>query len=77
MTTIMRDQNQCLREWSVVVAFYIISNCFYCLIDVTNAFNLETRLPIIKYGPNEHGYFGYAVAAHTVGEYNMPNNTKW
>ncbi|XP_037937468.1 integrin alpha-PS1 isoform X2 [Teleopsis dalmanni] len=42
-----------------------------------SGFNLEQRLPIIKYGPHENTYFGYAVATHTVGEYNWPNNTKW
>ncbi|XP_067635776.1 uncharacterized protein [Eurosta solidaginis] len=41
------------------------------------AFNLENRLPIVKYGPHSDTYFGYSVATHTVGEYNWPNNTKW
>ncbi|XP_036318657.1 integrin alpha-PS1 isoform X3 [Rhagoletis pomonella] len=41
------------------------------------AFNLENRLPIVKYGPHTNSYFGYSIATHTVGEYNWPNNTKW
>ncbi|XP_030379040.1 integrin alpha-PS1 isoform X2 [Scaptodrosophila lebanonensis] len=40
------------------------------------SFNLEQRLPIVKYGPNVKAHFGYSVATHTIGEHNWPNNTK-
>lgn len=43
----------------------------------SDAFNLENRLPVVKYGPHANSYFGYSIATHTVGEYNWPNNTKW
>lgn len=36
-----------------------------------NSFNLESRLPIWKYGP-EKSYFGYSIASHT-----MDNGSKW
>lgn len=38
----------------------------YCVID-TVAFNLENRLPIVKYGDNDT-YFGYSVAGHEIGD---------
>ncbi|XP_017140366.1 integrin alpha-PS1 isoform X2 [Drosophila miranda] len=38
-------------------------------------FNLEQRLPLIKYG-HPHSHFGYSVATHTIGEANSANNTK-
>ncbi|XP_034662240.1 integrin alpha-PS1 isoform X1 [Drosophila subobscura] len=38
-------------------------------------FNLEQRLPLIKYG-HPHSHFGYSVATHTIGEANAANNTK-
>ncbi|XP_037816674.1 integrin alpha-PS1 isoform X1 [Lucilia sericata] len=41
------------------------------------SFNLENRLPIVKFNANPSSYFGYSIATHTVGEYNWPNNTKW
>nr|XP_017015192.2 integrin alpha-PS1 isoform X2 [Drosophila takahashii] len=37
-------------------------------------FNLEQRLPIVKYG-HPHSNFGYSVATHTIGEVNGPNKT--
>ncbi|EDW30794.1 GL13409 [Drosophila persimilis] len=37
-------------------------------------FNLEQRLPLIKYG-HPHSHFGYSVATHTIGEANSANNT--
>ncbi|XP_016039165.2 integrin alpha-PS1 isoform X2 [Drosophila simulans] len=37
-------------------------------------FNLEQRLPIVKYG-HRHSHFGYSVATHTIGEANGPNKT--
>ncbi|XP_017052130.2 LOW QUALITY PROTEIN: integrin alpha-PS1 [Drosophila ficusphila] len=47
---------------------------FHCLILITCAFNLEQRLPIVKYG-HLHSHFGYSVATHTIGEANGPNKT--
>ncbi|XP_058978100.1 integrin alpha-PS1 isoform X2 [Musca domestica] len=44
---------------------------------MTHSFNLESRLPIVKFNANPTSYFGYSIATHTVGEYNWPNNTKW
>ena len=35
------------------------------LFQFSNAFNLETRLAVIKYGP-KHSYFGYSVAEHLI-----------
>ena len=48
-----------------------------CHIYLASSFNLENRLPIVKFNANPTSYFGYSVATHTVGEYNWPNNTKW
>lgn len=38
---------------------------FTNLIAINNAFNLESRLPIVKYGPR-NSYFGYSVAEHLI-----------
>ena len=40
-------------------------------IELSEAFNLENRLPIIKYG-EPSSYFGYSVSTHV-----LENNTKW
>ncbi|XP_055910132.1 integrin alpha-PS1 isoform X2 [Eupeodes corollae] len=61
--------NYCCLVFSVVLL--IISNSFYAY-----GFNLENRLPIVKYGDSST-YFGYSIATHVIGEYNIPNNTKW
>ncbi|XP_017030441.1 integrin alpha-PS1 isoform X1 [Drosophila kikkawai] len=37
-------------------------------------FNLEQRLPIVKFG-HQHSHFGYSVATHTIGEAHWPNKT--
>lgn len=39
-------------------------------------FNLEQRLPIVKFG-HQHSHFGYSVATHTIGEAHWPNKTNW
>lgn len=45
--------------------------------DDAGAFNLENRLPIVKYG-NVDTYFGYSVAGHEVDVKNYNNHTeKW
>ncbi|XP_039497231.1 integrin alpha-PS1 isoform X1 [Drosophila santomea] len=41
---------------------------------ISHTFNLEQRLPIVKYG-HRHSHFGYSVATHTIGEANGPNKT--
>lgn len=43
------------------------------LIAAANAFNLEARLPVIKYGA-PGSYFGYSVAEHVVKN---SEGTKW
>lgn len=47
----------------------------YCVND-TVAFNLENRLPIVKYGANDT-YFGYSVAGHIVDESDDKPAEKW
>lgn len=48
-----------------------------CCVDDVGAFNLENRLPIVKYG-NVDTYFGYSVAGHEVDVKNYNNHTeKW
>lgn len=42
----------------------------------TVAFNLENRLPIVKYGAADT-YFGYSVAGHIVGEKDDAQTQKW
>lgn len=49
---------------------------FINLIKYINCFNLETRLPIVKYG-EENSYFGYSVAEHIIGNKDESDNTKW
>lgn len=51
--------NSLLLFGVVIVAFN------YCVND-TQAFNLENRLPIFKYGVADT-YFGYSVAGHEIG----------
>lgn len=49
----------------------------YCVND-TVAFNLENRLPIVKYGDADT-YFGYSVAGHEIGddEDDRPTDKWW
>lgn len=47
----------------------------YCVNDI-NGFNLENRLPIVKYG-DAGTYFGYSVAGHVTGEIEDEKNEKW
>ncbi|XP_075155333.1 multiple edematous wings isoform X2 [Haematobia irritans] len=56
----------------IMLLFFII----YSVLSA-NSFNLENRLPIVKFNSNPSSYFGYSVATHIVGEFNWPNNTKW
>lgn len=45
-------------------------------INVINAFNLENRLPIVKYGDVDT-YFGYSVASHIIGESDSAEKQNW
>lgn len=54
-----------------LLSLVIISVKFLLLV---NGFNLENRLPIWKYGP-ENSYFGYSIASHVIDEHN--HNSKW
>lgn len=56
-----------------IYAGFILLN--YCVND-TVAFNLENRLPIVKYGDADT-YFGYSVAGHIVGEKDDAHTDKW
>lgn len=47
----------------------------FCVND-TVAFNLENRLPIVKYGDADT-YFGYSVAGHIIGEKDDAQTEKW
>ncbi|KAH8368172.1 hypothetical protein KR084_007965 [Drosophila pseudotakahashii] len=47
---------------------------FLQLVICNAGFNLEQRLPIVKYG-HPHSNFGYSVATHTIGRVNGPNKT--
>lgn len=43
-------------------------------VNLVVGFNLEQRLPIVKYG-HPHSHFGYSVATHSIGL--APNQTNW
>lgn len=45
----------------IVLKVFIISSIY--LISLVNCFNLENRLPIVKYGEKD-SYFGYSIASH-------------
>lgn len=55
-----------MNSTTMLVLFYTIVfvTLSYCVSD-TVAFNLENRLPIVKYG-NADTYFGYSVAGHMI-----------
>ncbi|XP_017064986.1 integrin alpha-PS1 isoform X2 [Drosophila eugracilis] len=61
-----------LSSFSLRRKFLILVLIQYVII--TNGFNLEHRLPIVKYG-HLHSHFGYSVATHTIGEAKDPNKT--
>lgn len=58
--------------WFKVFAFVVVLS----VTTVGNCFNLENRLPIVKYG-EPGSYFGYSLAEHEIGEKNGQNNSKW
>lgn len=54
-----------------------ISGAVICLLNIVNCFNLESRLPIVKYGEKD-SYFGYSVATHVQVDTNGPDEkTRW
>lgn len=59
--------------FNIGIVFGLILN--YCVND-TVAFNLENRLPIVKYGTNGT-YFGYSVAGHIVDASDDKPAEKW
>lgn len=59
----------------IVFCSFLIMMIDYC-VDDTEAFNLENRLPIVKYGDVET-YFGYSVAGHEVDVINSNQTEKW
>ncbi|KAJ6646505.1 Integrin alpha-PS1 [Pseudolycoriella hygida] len=57
----------------------ILSVCsaVICLLSFVDSFNLESRLPIVKYGEAD-SYFGYSVATHVQVDTNGPDErTRW
>lgn len=54
-----------------------ICGAVICLLQFVNCFNLESRLPIVKYGEAD-SYFGYSVATHVEVDTNGPDErTRW
>lgn len=48
-----------------------------CVLNFGNSFNLESRLPIVKYGEKD-SYFGYSVATHVQVDTKGPDErTRW
>lgn len=62
---------------SVLLFGFLLIAFNYCVND-TMAFNLENRLPIVKYGEAD-SYFGYSVAGHEIGddEDDLPAEKWW
>ncbi|XP_031627907.1 integrin alpha-PS1 isoform X2 [Contarinia nasturtii] len=59
----------------LLIGFLLVA--FNCCVNDTVAFNLENRLPIVKYGDADT-YFGYSVAGHEIGDDEDDNPTvKW
>lgn len=58
--------NKTTTTTTMLVLFYtlVFVALNYCVSD-TVAFNLENRLPIVKYGDADT-YFGYSVAGHII-----------
>ncbi|XP_049311129.1 integrin alpha-PS1-like [Bactrocera dorsalis] len=76
LQTATKFKSAILHRFSLT-SLVLLLCCIFSHIPHSDAFNLENRLPIVKYGPHANSYFGYSIATHTVGEYNWPNNTKW
>lgn len=64
-TTRRRHAHHVLDSTVMLLALLLIA-LDYCANDAA-AFNLENRLPIVKYGDADT-YFGYSVAGHEIGE---------
>lgn len=48
---------------------------FLCILYSATSFNLEPRIPVIKFG-EDGSYFGFSVAEHLT-TYGVGNNTSW
>lgn len=64
-------QQRTLSAIMMYMAFILY--IFSCCITNIAAFNLENRLPIVKYGDSDT-YFGYSVAGHEIGD---EDKEKW
>lgn len=62
------------KRWPVPAMYSFL--LLVILISNIDAFNLENRLPIVKYG-DFNTYFGYSVAGHVVGERDDAQKTNW
>lgn len=61
--------------YSLLFTVFLLNIFNHCVNDIA-AFNLENRLPIVKYGDADT-YFGYSIAGHEIdGQDNKPNE-KW
>lgn len=60
---------------SVLLGAFFLVAFNYCVND-TVAFNLENRLPIVKYGDADT-YFGYSVAGHMIENDDDGSTQKW
>lgn len=58
--------------WQVLVPILLLDS----IINDIDAFNLENRLPIVKYG-DVSTYFGYSVASHVIGERDDIHKKNW
>lgn len=74
MTTTTRSVFNCGTSYAIlgVTCLLLLLNAIVHI----DGFNLENRLPIVKYG-EEGTYFGYSVASHVSGEKDDPYNKKW
>lgn len=60
-----------IRAFVAATLILALNGCIFI-----DGFNLENRLPIVKYGDADT-YFGYSVASHITGEKDEPLNKKW
>lgn len=74
-TTTMTARSLCsssgIRSIVAATLIFALNGCIFI-----DGFNLENRLPIVKYGDADT-YFGYSVASHITGEKDDPHNKKW
>lgn len=68
----MSFTRNCASPSACVALLFIVGCCVNGIV----AFNLENRLPIVKYG-DTGTYFGYSVASHIIGEQDDEYDEKW